>query len=125
MQVAELRHEEPVRLDMHRLKEIFAQMGFQNGENMICGAMEDLAVLLKAATKVWRRGDLDALGQKARKISGLAEQIGMTTLSAVACDVAVICARYDDAALGATVARMTRLGERSLIAIWESHDVSL
>lgn len=49
----------------------------------------------------------------------------MTTLARVARDVAELCQADDSAALSAAMARLTRVGERSLIAVWDLQDMSL
>lgn len=132
MHVSQLRHEEAVHLDGDRLEEICHQFGYGDAEAAICAAMEDLAVLLQQAGKMWRGGDMASLEVTARQIAGVAERIGMAGLARVAGDVMTLAGTSDCAGLGqshgsvalsATVARMRRLGERSLLAIWDRQDL--
>jgi len=125
MQVATISFADKVRVDTARLNAICDQMGRQKGEDAICVAMEDLAALLHSATQAWKQCDMDALEPTARQVSGIADRIGLVTLAAAAGDVSALCASHDDAALAATMARMTRLGEGSLIAIWEAQELSV
>ena len=99
--------------------------GLPKAEAAICTAMEDLAVLLQYACTLVKGDDLDSLNMTARQIEGLAERIGMVKLSRVAVDVYLLCGRDDKPALHATVSRMRRVGEQSLIAIWDREDLSI
>lgn len=126
MWMSELRPEEAVYLDTERLEEICHRLGYSGGEHAICSAMEDLAALLQQAGTLWRVGDFDTLDVVARQVNGLADRIGMAALARVAGDVrALAAAGHDPAALAATVARMRRLGERSLLAIWDRQDLTI
>ncbi len=123
MQVSELRHDESVYLDTDRLEEICFRLGYAGGETAICAAMEDLAALLHQAGKSWKQGDVAALETGARQVVDLADRIGMSGLARVAGDVAALSQGHDSAALAATVARMRRMGEQSLLAIWDRQDL--
>ena len=123
MQVAKLRFTDPVRVDTERLNRICGAVGATTGEVVINTAMEDLAALMATAHRAWGQSDVDALQPSAVQISGIADRIGLLTLATVAHDVADLCIGGDDAALAATVTRMVRLGEMSLIAVWEAQDV--
>ena len=125
MHVSKLAPDEAVYLDADRLEEICNRLGYRGGEAAICAAMEDLAALLSSAVKLWRAGDPDALGLTAAQIEGVSERIGMCGLARVAGDVAELAARLDNAALAATVARLRRLGEQSLLAIWDRQDLTI
>lgn len=125
MLVSELRHEEAVYLDADRLEEICQQFGYSGGEVAICAAMEDIADLLQQAGKQWRGQDLSGLEASARQAAVLAERIGMSGLARVAGNVMALTEGKDMAALAATVARMRRLGEQSLLAIWDRQDLTI
>jgi len=134
MQVSELRHDEAVYLDGDRLEEICHQLGYTGGEVAICAAMEDLASLMSAAGKLWQAGDVATLECTARQIIGVAERIGMSGLARVAGDVMALAATPDSGPLGeshlatalsATVARLRRVGEQSLLAIWDRQDLTI
>jgi hypothetical protein len=125
MRVSKLWHEEDVRVDVFRLEEICMDVGIGNSSAVICGAMEDLATLLSDAEAAWRRSDLARVQPIAAQIAGVADRVGLSKLSRVAMDVHGLCKSYDDAGLGATMARLSRVGEASLFAIWEVQDVSV
>lgn len=124
MRTAMLKFADPVCVDTNRLNAICDRMGPQGGEVLIGAAMEDVAVLVADAAKAWGRCDLEGLRAGGGQIASVAERLGLMTLSNVARSVAELCDASDDAALAANVARLVRLGEQSLIAIWEAQDMS-
>lgn len=125
MRVSRLRPHEAVTLDTETLDEMCARLGFGKAEIAICSAMEDLAVLLQYAETLLRAGETVTLEVTSRQIAGIAERIGMVRLENVAKSVCVLCRRDDSPALSANVERMRRVGEQSLIAIWDREDLSI
>lgn len=125
MGVARLDFAESVQVDTARLEEICDVLGVHAGEAAICAAMEEMAGLVRAAQGAWERCDLDELHLGARHVRGVSERLGLVTLARVARNLAELCRGSDAAALAAVVARLERLGEQSLIAIWEVQDVSV
>ena len=125
MGVSQLRPCEAVHLDTDRLDEMCVRLGYKKAEAAICAAMEDIAVLLQYSGNLQRSGDMDSLQLTVRQIEGLAERTGMVALASVAANVGQLTQRGDQNALAATVARMRRLGEQSLIAIWDREDLSI
>jgi hypothetical protein len=116
---------EKVRLDNVRLEELYQSHGPTVAEDLISRAMEELAVLLAKVNRVYQKGDLANVRSVAMNISGISEQVGMSVLSNVACDVTGLTERNDGPALAATTARLTRLGERTLMAVWDIQDLSV
>lgn len=122
MQVSKLRPTEVVDLDADRLVEICAVLGPTEGEDAICAAMEDLAELIYQAEHDWGQGSFSNLAASAEQIIGLSERIGMPALMRAAQAVQDLCDNPNPPALAATVARLRRLGEKSLIAVWDVQD---
>ena len=120
-----LHHREVVRLDIDRLQAIFDDLGYHAGETEICAVMEDIAACMTQAQADWQAGDLASLRGGAVGLETLADGIGMVVLSRIARDLAGLCVAYDDAALGAVMARLTRIGTKSLLAVWDEQDRSL
>ena len=85
--------------------------------------MEELAVWISRAEPMWRRGETDELGRLAQRIEPVAERLGMPLLARVAGELRGLCSAGDAAALAAVVGRMVRVGESSLVAIWDLQDV--
>ena len=120
-----LRHVEGVRLDPERLLALYEELGQSGAEQVICTAVEELAVRLSDLQRFAMTGDMQALIRSARLLATLARQIGMTTLARVAEDVANCAAVDDTNSLAATVSRLARIGDRSLTAVWDLQDITV
>lgn len=120
-----LEQKESVRLDPERLGGLYRQLGEVAAEDMICRAIEELALRLTHCETLWRRQDSPGLRKAARSLIAIADQIGMTTLARVAADVTTAADANDAAALGATLFRLMRIGEKSLTAVWDLQEFSV
>jgi hypothetical protein len=122
-QISTFSCDEPVNLDPDRIVVLYAELGQVAAERVLSAAMEDLAVHLVAIQmavldrqeQVILRG-LDELGR-------LARQVGMRVLSQVARDLADCVMREDTVAQAAVLARLVRIGDRSLTAVWDLQDM--
>lgn len=114
-----LAYDEGVRLDQDRLTELYRQLGDEGAEDVVCRALEEIAVRLSYASKLFARGDLQDMRKCVRSLSAIADQIGMVALSRVALDVCTCIDQGDEVALTATLARLSRTGDTSLTAIWD------
>lgn len=124
-QVVMLTQDERVRLDQDRLGELYAQMGEAGAEDVVCRAMEELAARLTHAARMYRQGQLADLRKSVRSMAAIADQIGMLMLARVARDVTACIDAGDANGLAATLARLMRIGERSLTAVWDMKDLSV
>ena len=125
MELAVLHHEEGVRLDPDCLWALISELGETGAEEVICKAMEELSVRLADIRRQAEHGQTLALIRSARLSRKIAEQIGMASLARVAGDVAATAAAGDHIGLAATLARLDRIGDRSLHAIWEINDMTI
>jgi hypothetical protein len=123
-QLTRLRPDEMVLLERDRLAALYASVGQAQAEEIICRAMEELAVRLALMERAYAAGEFMALAKGARGLVAIARQVGMTSLADVANDVSACAARRDGPALGATLARLMRISDRSLTAVWDSADLS-
>lgn len=124
-QITTLILAEPVRLDPDRLGELYCQLGEAGAEDVICRAIEELAVRLTHCNRLWRRGEQDELRKSTRSLIAIADQIGMSALARVAADVTQAIDAGDSVAEAATLCRLIRIGERSLTAVWDLQDLSV
>ncbi len=124
-QVTQLRHEEGVRLDSERIAALYAELGDTGAEHVICRAVEEMAVRLTEMEGQRRGTDLAPFCRNARCLGRLAGQVGMTGLARVANDVAASAVAGEPAAASATWARLLRIGDRSLTAVWDVRDLSV
>ncbi|WP_175581761.1 hypothetical protein [Pseudooceanicola sp. HF7] len=111
--------QEDVRLDPGRLESLFLQMGEAGAEDVLCRAMEEIALRLSHTERLFRQGRMEEMRKSARSLVAIAEQIGMNALARVAGDVTCCIDAADEVALTATLARLLRVGEQSLTAVWD------
>ena len=123
--VYNLTHEESVRLDRSQLEVLYHSLGPIGADKVVNHALEEIAVSLSRATKEYREGRLDDLRGSVRGLIAVAQQVGMTTLARVGRDVQDLASSHDAAAFGAAMARLERIGESSLVAVWDLQDLSV
>ncbi|NDR55629.1 hypothetical protein [Aliiruegeria sabulilitoris] len=119
---AKLDHDEPIRLDPDSLESLYLELGPAGAENVVCRAMEELALRLSDLPKLHRAGRWEELSRVARSMIAISRQVGLTGFARVAGDVAKCAATGDPIALSATLSRLERIGERSLTAVWDLQD---
>ena len=124
-QVTLLEQQEAVGLDTGQLRALHARLGQSGAEDLVCRALEDIALRLSHAGHCYREARPGELRKTAQGIGAAAEQIGLHLLARVAADVAACIGTGDRTALGATLARLLRVGERSLCEAWELQDLSI
>ncbi|SFD71531.1 hypothetical protein [Roseivivax sediminis] len=114
---------EAVALDLDRLTALCQAMEPQRIEECISLALERIAVELSATERAWCDQDWDRMLDGLDLVGRTAGQFGMIKLAAVAGTVRDACETGDRVAISATLARLLRVGERSLIAVWDRHGV--
>ncbi|MEM7319948.1 MAG: hypothetical protein AAF408_13105 [Pseudomonadota bacterium] len=122
--VTTLIQTESIRLDSDRLGGLCRQLGEADTEDVVCRAIEELAVRLSLCERLWRQKDRPGLRKSARSLIAIADQVGMPELARVAGDVTDTIDNDDPVASAATVFRLIRIGERSLTAVWDLQDLS-
>lgn len=123
--VTTLKQEESVCLDPDRLGGLYQQLGDAGAEDVVCRAIEELAVRLSSCERYWREQNWLELRKCARSLIAIADQIGMTALARVARDLTNSIDNNDLVAIGAVLCRLIRVGERSLTAVWDQQDLSI
>ncbi len=116
---------ENVRLDPDKLGELYAQLGEAGAEDVVCRAIEELAVRLTHCERLWRQNNMVDLRKNARSLIAISEQIGMNAMASIARDVTVSIDSEDAPAVAAILFRLLRVGERSLTAVWDQQDVTV
>ena len=123
--IALLTPNERVRVDQDQLHCLYADLGEAAAEDVVCRAMEELALRLAHCDRLYRAGDLVELRKSSRSLIAIADQIGMAKLSRVAGDVTNCIDANDATALASTFSRLVRIGEGSLTAIWDLQDLTI
>ena len=118
-QISALAISEAVRVDSRRVAEIVAELGETSAQHVIGLALEQLAAALTAVEGALNDNDLAQAAAHAERMSRLAWQIGLLSLAGVAMDLGSTAERGDGPALAAIRARLLRVGNRSLTAIWD------
>lgn len=117
--IAFLSMTDAIRIDVQRLEQIVQELGEDCAAQVISAALEELARALRRTVLAEQRDDLGAVVAGADQLSRLAWQVGLVTLAGVAIDVGACAESRDATALASTVARLERIGNRSLTRIWD------
>ncbi len=123
--VMQFRPAEMASVDPDRLAALYSELGEAGAEDVVCRAMEELALRLSHCDRLYRTAQWVQLRKSARSLIAIAEQIGMLKLARIAESVTDCIDAKNDVALAATVARLMRIGEGSLSAIWDLQDVTI
>jgi hypothetical protein len=116
---------ENVRLDPDKLGELYTQLGETAAEDVVCRAIEELAVRLTHCERLWRQNNMADLRKNARSLIAIADQIGMSAMAMIARDVTHAVDNEDVAAIASILFRLLRVGERSLTAVWDQQDLTV
>lgn len=111
---------DPARIDV-----LVKQIGIGAAERFVGRALEDLALILNTLERAEAAGDGRGIVSSAEALTMIAEELGLMTMAQVCCDVKCAIDQGDESAAHAIVARLMRVGERSLVAVWTEHDMSL
>ena len=124
-QVTMLAMSEPAQLDAEKLEQLYEELGDSAAEDVVCRAMEELAVKLAQTDRLYRSGQIAEMRKTVRSMGAIAGQIGIGTLARVAGDVLACVDANDGTALAAVLQRLMRMGESSLTQIWQLQDLSI
>ncbi len=122
--ISELPLGEPARFNPGQLEKLCDTMGETRAEAEVAYALGRLSTLLADLSRLGRHANPCDLQQLLTAVVRDAGLIGMATLARVANNVLDCLASGDPTALAATLARLERVGERSIHAIWDLEDVS-
>ncbi|EKE74177.1 hypothetical protein [Celeribacter baekdonensis] len=125
MVVVKLRPDGAVHVDRDRLDQLYGQLGASGADGVVSRAMEELAVRLAKVESSYRKSQFEDLQRAARSMVAISEQIGMVSFARVASDVNELALSDDGTALAACVERLMRIGENSLLAVWDLQGASL
>lgn len=119
MSVAMLIPAETVALDRDQLEVLYRQLGPVGADKIVTHALEELAGHLTEMPVDYCAGRFEELRARGRALAAVAQQVGMTKLARVARDLADLATSQDAPALGAVVARLERIGDGSMAAVWD------
>lgn len=116
--------EEPARFNPAQLERLCERMGEHRAELEVALALRRLAALLNDVARLSRAGPGADLEEVLAALVRDARLIGMATLARVGRDVLDCLDAGDPVALSATLARLERVGDRSIHAVWDLEDLS-
>ena len=122
-QVSVLKLNEVVLLNRDRIVQLKRQLGEVAAQDVLCRAVEEIALRLEQATERYAQQELAQMRKCTRSLLAIADQIGLDTLTMVADDVLSCIDSGDMVAMAATHCRLLRIGQSSLTEIWEMQDV--
>ncbi|WJY22390.1 hypothetical protein QTA57_04435 [Fontisubflavum oceani] len=122
--VAILRLDEPARFNPDQLEKLCTELGEVRAESEVADALGVIGKLLQDVENLDQGQHPHGLGQPVRHLIAASDRIGMATLARAARNVEMAQASGDAVALSATLARLQRVGERSILAIWDLEDLS-
>lgn len=114
-----------MQVDCDRLADLYTQLGGQQAEGVVNRAMEELAVRICKIEAAHRRRQYKDVAKMSRGLVAIADQVGLKSVARVAQDVCTCCAQSERVALAATVARLGRICDRSLCAVWDLQDMTV
>lgn len=116
-----LEFNETAGIDPERLVLLYADLGGREADRVICDAMEDLALFLARIGRAYAAKDRDGIVVLAESMEEVCARVGLGKLERVAQSVRICAARCDVPGLDATLARLSRVGDRTLSAVWDPH----
>ncbi|WP_236545397.1 hypothetical protein [Tropicimonas marinistellae] len=121
--IESLVHDEAVQLDSEKLDALYRQLGPVAAENVVCRAIEELAIRLSDLAPMLFANRIDALSRLAHSLIAIADQVGLQSVASAAEDVFDCANAGDRTALAATLSRLERVGDKSLMAVWDIQDM--
>lgn len=115
---------EPARFNPECLEDLCYKIGEVRAEAEVALALHRISEALPVLEELLRK-DGAAFALTIDQVAEDAELIGMATLANVARNVANSHATANDVAVAATLARLERVGERSIHAVWDLEDISV
>ncbi len=120
--VVSLRPREALSIDPARLMELRNTGGAGQVDRMLGETLEDLALGLSRIAGAYQQDRFTTITDECVAIGKIAGRIGLDRIARVAFTVAALAKGSDGVALSANLARLMRLGNDALGAIWELQD---
>ena len=112
--VSILHPHDTAHFDEDTLNELSRDLGPSVAENILCRALEDMALRFSQIRSEYADGNEPALRKSVRSLIPIAEQVGLPALCTIAQDVITCIDRGEGVALAATLCRLLRSGELAI-----------
>ena len=117
-----LRPKDRVQLDNNAIATIYRALGAPAAEGVVTRALTELAVTMACLADQIRDRELEDIQRLIRRLTRMADHLGMVSLGRVAQDVGHCLETGDATAFAAVWARLLRIAESSLATEYESCD---
>ncbi|WP_342078046.1 hypothetical protein [Yoonia sp. SS1-5] len=107
-----------LHFDPAPLTRLFSERDFAEAEEVVCRALEDIALRLEMLQNYLAASDFDNMAKPARRIGLVADQIGLMEVSIAAHHVAICLHQREGVALEATMARLERSFDVAVAEVW-------
>lgn len=115
---AQIPHHDAVAIDALILQRMQATLGLVGTDQAIATGYEIMLDRLAEMQSLSQSGDMPGIATRSDAIGALGQAISMITLSMVAEDVHACALQGESAALSATLARLERVVDRSVMTLW-------
>ncbi|RYG90425.1 hypothetical protein EU803_14480 [Loktanella sp. IMCC34160] len=122
--VTRLSPVESLRIDNDLVEGLYADLGREAADLVVCRALEDLANRMNRIEAEHRACAFDLVQKEARRIMAVAQQIGLTEIANAASAVRHCAQAGQTIATVATLARLRRLNDRAMTEIWAGRDAA-
>ncbi|MEL6169567.1 MAG: hypothetical protein AAFR35_12820 [Pseudomonadota bacterium] len=123
--VSNLQLREAAELDRDRLDLLVRELGEPGAERVVGRALDDMGRRLFSIEAAYLNDELARVRRGANALQAVADQVGFATLARVSGHVADTATSGDPTSLSATVARLIRVGEASLLSVCDPQDARL
>ena len=110
-------------VDSDRIVELWVQLGEGRAEEMVGLSVDNLWRGLDALLLAYRDSNLEEVANIAQGMFRIADNIGLGQFSKVCRDVESCALRKDGPALAACLARLGRIADQSINAVWDLCDI--
>jgi hypothetical protein len=122
--VLTLRPSEPACFNPDTLESLCRRIGEIRAEAEVARALERISTTLTAMDTLVEEADTSVFAATLRSLVRDADLIGMITLARVSRNVLDCLGSGDTRAYAATLSRLARVGERSMLSVWDLEDRS-
>lgn len=112
-----------MHFDPTPLGRIFAERTAFEAEEIVCRMLEDIAMRLDMLQRALAEHAFDKMDRPARRIAGVADQIGLTEVAIAVGHVTTCLAQQDGIALDATMARLERAFDVAVSEVWSFREL--
>lgn len=109
-------------MDPVPLRMLFAALADHDAEDIVCRALEDIAVKLDRLQTARSSGAFSDISAPAKRMGAIADQIGLTDVALIARHMATASEMKCGVAVGATLARLERAFDAAVSHVWDFRD---